>query len=106
MSIGTRRRSPSCMPDSTFVVQQPTFRVSCCTKIPQNKSSAPMQFELCRTIPADHPSLPGHFPDAPIVPAVVILDEVIAALAEWRGQCQLTAIPTVKFLAPLKPDQP
>ncbi len=28
------------------------------------------------TIPADHPSLPGHFPGRPIVPAVVILDEV------------------------------
>jgi 3-hydroxymyristoyl/3-hydroxydecanoyl-(acyl carrier protein) dehydratase len=65
-----------------------------------------MQFELCRTISADHPSLPGHFPDTPVVPAVVILDEVIAALAEWRGDCQLTAIPTVKFLAPLKPNQP
>ena len=65
-----------------------------------------MDVEICRTIPADHPSLPGHFPDAPIVPAVVILDEVVAALAEWVGDCQVIAIPTVKFLAPLKPDQP
>jgi 3-hydroxyacyl-[acyl-carrier-protein] dehydratase len=64
-----------------------------------------MAFEIRRTISSDHPSLPGHFPDAPVVPAVVILDEVVAALAQWRGDCQLTAIPTVKFLAPLKPGE-
>ena len=39
-----------------------------------------MSFEVDRTIPSDHPSLPGHFPDRPIVPGVVILDEVVAAL--------------------------
>jgi 3-hydroxyacyl-[acyl-carrier-protein] dehydratase len=65
-----------------------------------------MEFEVCRTIGADHPSLPGHFPDAPIVPGVVILDEVLAALAKWRGDCQLDAIRAVKFLVPLKPGQP
>ena len=39
-----------------------------------------MTFEVLRLIHADHPSLPGHFPGAPLVPGVVILDEVIAAL--------------------------
>lgn len=62
-------------------------------------------FELQCNIPADHPSLAGHFPGAPIVPAVVILDEVAAALAQWRDNAQLVAIKTVKFLAPLKPEQ-
>ena len=65
-----------------------------------------MDFEVLRTIRADHPSLPGHFPGAPIVPGVVILDEIIAALAEWRNDCQLTGIRAVKFLEPLKPEQP
>src|SRR5207245_9649007 len=64
-----------------------------------------MNFEARRTITADHPSLAGHFPGAPIVPGVVILDEVAAALLEWRKECQLTGIRTVKFLAPLKPEQ-
>ena len=63
-------------------------------------------FEVCRNIPAEHPSLPGHFPGAPIVPGVVILDEVAEALAQWRDNTQLVAIKTVKFLAPLKPEQP
>jgi 3-hydroxymyristoyl/3-hydroxydecanoyl-(acyl carrier protein) dehydratase len=65
-----------------------------------------MTFELRRSIAADHPSLPGHFPDAPLVPGVLILDEVLAALRDWRKDCQLTAIRTVKFLQPLKPGQP
>jgi len=65
-----------------------------------------MHFEVRRTIGADHPSLPGHFPGAPIVPGVVILDEILAALAEWREDSHVTVISAVKFLVPLKPDQP
>jgi 3-hydroxyacyl-[acyl-carrier-protein] dehydratase len=65
-----------------------------------------MSFEICRTIRADHPSLAGHFPGAPIVPGVVILDEVAAALAEWRNDSQLTGIRAVKFVLPLKTEQP
>ena len=65
-----------------------------------------MNFEVLRTIGPDHPSLPGHFPGAPIVPGVVILDEILAALAEWREGCQLIVIRAVKFLVPLKPGQP
>ena len=64
-----------------------------------------MSFELCRAIRADHPSLAGHFLGEPIVPGVVILDEVAAVLVEWRKDCQLTGIPAVKFLLPLKPEQ-
>ena len=65
-----------------------------------------MTFEVRRVIRADHPSLPGHFPGAPLVPGVIILDEVLEALIEWRDNSQLSAIQTVKFLAPLKPEQP
>ena len=65
-----------------------------------------MNFEVRHTIDAGHPSLPGHFPGTPIVPGVVILDEILAALTEWRGGSHVTAIRAVKFLAPLKPQQP
>jgi 3-hydroxymyristoyl/3-hydroxydecanoyl-(acyl carrier protein) dehydratase len=65
-----------------------------------------MSFELSRTISAGHPTLPGHFPDTPIVPGVVILDEILAALTEWREDFHVTAIHTVKFLVPLQPEQP
>ncbi len=65
-----------------------------------------MTFEVRRAITADHPSLPGHFPDVPLVPGVLILDEVRAALHDWQKDYELTAIRTVKFLQPLKPEQP
>jgi 3-hydroxymyristoyl/3-hydroxydecanoyl-(acyl carrier protein) dehydratase len=65
-----------------------------------------LNFEVCRAIGADHPSLPGHFPGTPIVPGVVILDEILAAVTEWRGDSRVTAIRAVKFLAPLEPQQP
>jgi 3-hydroxyacyl-[acyl-carrier-protein] dehydratase len=64
-----------------------------------------MTFEVRRAIMADHPSLAGHFPDAPLVPGVLILDEVLAALRVWQADYELTAIRTVKFLQPLKPEQ-
>lgn len=65
-----------------------------------------MNFEIRRAIRADHPSLAGHFPGEPIVPGVVILDEVADALGKWRKHCQLLGIRTVKFVLPLKPEQP
>ena len=64
-----------------------------------------MTFDVFCLIPGDHPSLPGHFPGTPLVPGVVILDEVVAALNEWRQNSQLSGIQSVKFLAPLLPDQ-
>lgn len=55
-------------------------------------------------IGADHPALPGHFPGDPIVPAVVLLDEVIDAVRERVPRFVLTAIPLAKFVHPLRPD--
>jgi 3-hydroxyacyl-[acyl-carrier-protein] dehydratase len=55
-------------------------------------------------VPPSHPALPGHFPGRPIVPGVVILDEVIGAAERWLGgPLHVTAIPAAKFLAPLLP---
>lgn len=55
-------------------------------------------------IPAGHPSLPGHFPGNPVVPGVVLLDRVAAAI-EHAGGGRLARIAAVKFLAPLRPDE-
>ena len=54
----------------------------------------------CFTIAADHPSLPGHFPGRPVVPGVVLLDEVLACLPP--GATLLSA----KFTAPVEPGVP
>lgn len=55
-------------------------------------------------IGADHPALPGHFPGRPVVPGVLLLDRVAAALGRWRGQ-RVAALAQVKFLRPLLPEQ-
>jgi 3-hydroxymyristoyl/3-hydroxydecanoyl-(acyl carrier protein) dehydratase len=56
-------------------------------------------------IAAGHPSLAGHFPGNPVAPGVVILDEVLRALAAWRPECRPVGLPAVKFLEPLRPAQ-
>ena len=57
-------------------------------------------------IAAEHPALPGHFPGHPVVPGVVLLEAVVAALpAHAGGAVRVTGFPTVKFVAPLGPGQ-
>lgn len=55
-------------------------------------------------VAADHPSLPGHFPGAPLVPGVMLLEQVALALRDWRGQ-RLARVQEVKFVAPLLPEE-
>lgn len=50
-----------------------------------------------------HPSLPGHFPDCPLVPGVVLLDEVFALLAARHPGWRLQGLPRVKFTHPVLP---
>jgi 3-hydroxyacyl-[acyl-carrier-protein] dehydratase len=58
--------------------------------------------EIC--IAAEHPALPGHFPGQPLVPGVVLLEQVAQALRAWRGE-RLTRVLEAKFMAPLLPGQ-
>jgi 3-hydroxyacyl-[acyl-carrier-protein] dehydratase len=55
-------------------------------------------------IDAAHPCLPGHFPGQPLVPAVLLLQQVAEALADWRD-VPLKRVVEAKFLAPLLPDE-
>jgi 3-hydroxymyristoyl/3-hydroxydecanoyl-(acyl carrier protein) dehydratase len=56
-------------------------------------------------IPADHPSLAGHFPGRPIVPGVVLLERVVDAIEATHGELPPLRLPQVKFLQPLLPGQ-
>jgi 3-hydroxyacyl-[acyl-carrier-protein] dehydratase len=64
--------------------------------------SAPTLF----TVPAEHPALNGHFPGAPVLPGVLLLDEVVRAVeiddgadgGRWR-------IGTAKFVRPVLPGE-
>jgi 3-hydroxymyristoyl/3-hydroxydecanoyl-(acyl carrier protein) dehydratase len=56
-------------------------------------------------IPSTHPCLAGHFPDAPIVPGVVLLDYARDLLQIWQPQTRIKTLTQAKFLQPLSPQQ-
>jgi 3-hydroxymyristoyl/3-hydroxydecanoyl-(acyl carrier protein) dehydratase len=63
-----------------------------------------VSFEQVLRIDAGHPALPGHFPGQPLVPGVVLLEQLALALRAWRGQ-RLACVLEAKFVAPLLPDE-
>jgi 3-hydroxyacyl-[acyl-carrier-protein] dehydratase len=55
-------------------------------------------------IAASHPALPGHFPGNPVVPGVILLDHVAAAIERvWAAR--VGGFAQVKFQRPLPPEQ-
>ena len=65
-----------------------------------------MAIEKSLIIAPSHPSLPGHFPGNPIVPGVVILEEVLDLIGQSLNQpLMLANVPLVKFHSPLRPNE-
>ena len=57
-------------------------------------------------IDASHPSLPGHFPGRPIVPGVLLLDQVISRAEQWLGyRLSIGTLAQAKFTQPLLPNE-
>ena len=57
-------------------------------------------------VAADHPCLAGHFPGNPIVPGVLLLDLIAAALRESLGpQAWIRKFGNVKFVGLLRPEE-
>jgi len=58
------------------------------------------------TIGAEHPALAGHFPGAPILPGVLLLDEMLRAVEQQRS-CAGTRwrIGAAKFVKPVRPGE-
>lgn len=72
---------------------------------PAKSGAAAVAPLLLRTsISPKHPTLPGHFPEHPIVPGVVLL-ELIETLLAQNGY-RVNACPQVKFLAQVAPGEP
>lgn len=65
-----------------------------------------MTIEKSLIIDPSHPSLPGHFPGNPIVPGVVILEEILDLIGQSLNQpLMLANVPSVKFHSPLRPSE-
>jgi 3-hydroxymyristoyl/3-hydroxydecanoyl-(acyl carrier protein) dehydratase len=67
------------------------------------ESGARMSERSRFTVPPTHPCLPGHFPGEPVVPGVVLLEQVLHSLGLHGGQPRELA--WVKFQRPLLPGQ-
>lgn len=70
----------------------------------QEPAATRESFEHPFCISADHPSLPGHFPGSPLVPGVILLEQVAMALRTWREE-RLVRVLEAKFVAPLLPGE-
>lgn len=57
-------------------------------------------------VDAGHPCLDGHFPGRPVVPGVVLLAQVQAALEALQGPLGALRLPQAKFVRPLLPGEP
>jgi 3-hydroxyacyl-[acyl-carrier-protein] dehydratase len=57
------------------------------------------------SIAMEHPCLPGHFPGRPVVPGVVLLDEVLGLVMATHPDRMVIGLPQVRFLVPVLPGQ-
>lgn len=60
-------------------------------------------FRTALRVDPKHPTLAGHFPGHPVVPGVVLLERVAAALRTWQGV--RVARLDAKFVQPLLPGE-
>lgn len=63
-------------------------------------------YETAIAVDPAHPALAGHFPGSPVLPGVVVLDQVACAAEAWLGRpLVIVGMPQVKFVSPLLPGQ-
>lgn len=55
-------------------------------------------------VPTQHPAFSGHFPGDPLLPGVVLLDEMLRSV-EGLGRNGYWSIATAKFLHPVRPGE-
>lgn len=59
------------------------------------------------SLPVPHPATEGHFPGAPILPGVALLDEAVRIIERAAGAEPIRwRISSVKFLSPAAPGEP
>ena len=61
-------------------------------------------YQTTFSVSPTHPALPGHFPGQPLVPGVVLLEQVALGLRAWRDE-RLARVAEAKFVALLLPGE-
>jgi 3-hydroxymyristoyl/3-hydroxydecanoyl-(acyl carrier protein) dehydratase len=74
------------------------------------KSGVADDFLQAIEIATDHPAFAGHFPGRPIVPGVVLLDQILLTITPWHaaaspGKPTRCEIANAKFLSPVTPGE-
>lgn len=65
-----------------------------------------IEHTLALAVAADHPVFAGHFPGAPIVPGVLLLDWALVAIQDAEQTSALPGVLSVaKFLSPVSPGE-
>jgi len=72
-----------------------------------------MRVEVTLCVAPDHPSFAGHFPGAPILPGVVLLDAAVYAATQalctpadgGERSSSICQVASVKFLSPVRPGE-
>ena len=62
-----------------------------------------MQYTCIKLVPADHPSIKGHFPGNPVVPGALLLGLVEQCIEEHWKSSVVSNWDNIKFLHPLVP---
>lgn len=60
---------------------------------------------VIQSVKTDHPCIPGHFPEQPIIPAVVLMDCIFEQFEQHHPELRCESMSKLKFFAPLVPDK-
>lgn len=71
-----------------------------------------MGYTTTLVIPTEHPAFEGHFPGAPLLPGVVLLDEMLRRVEAHEGTAAAApgadpgwTVSSAKFLHPVRPGE-
>jgi 3-hydroxyacyl-[acyl-carrier-protein] dehydratase len=56
-------------------------------------------------IPSSHPVFDGHFPQYPVVPGAMLLQEIEHAVQKHWPHLEVSSIQHMKFIRPVRPDE-